>query len=129
MSIGLLPSFITWLPASLSLPSLSTPSLSLFLPLSLSLSLILFPRYILIRTPVPPAPIVSLSSLWSTALRHDDAVFREHTTHKNAGLYPSFSRNCPEIHLVKSNLRRRGGGRVEILGNRLSVDYSNTCFA
>lgn len=117
MSIGLLPSFITWLPASLSLPSLSTPSLSL------SLSLILFPRYTLIRTPVPPAPIVSLSSLWSTALRHDDAVFREHTTRQKRRsiplLFSQLSGDSPGEIEPSTKRGREGGNTRESFKRRL----------
>lgn len=110
MSIGLLPSFITWLPASLSLP-FSPLLLFLSLPLSspfLSFSNSLPPLHSHSHPCCPRRHCLSLSSLWSTALRHDDAVFREHTTHKNAGLSLLFSQLSGDSP-GEIEPRRRGG--------------------
>lgn len=110
MSIGLLPSFITWLPASLSLP-FSPLLLFLSLPLSspfLSFSNSLPPLHSHSHPRCPRRHCLSLSSLWSTALRHDDAVFREHTTHKNAGLSLLFSQLSGDSP-GEIEPRRRGG--------------------
>ena len=106
MSIGLLPSFITWLSASLLSLSLS---LSLFLSVSLAFLRLSFsfPRSsptfccTLIRTPRRPRQyclcLSFVSALWSSALRHDDAAFRE-TQHAKPSVRLYHSSDHPEIH-------------------------------